>query len=374
MKILIISIAFIMICSGGSSAAFAQETSRFPSNTAMEFTGTVAGQPVLVELTETENGLNGRYKYLKIGAIISLEGVIDPQHHNAIELAEGKQAGSKPRPTWRAVYRNDSIIGKWYSGEHRKTYAIALTKKMIEKLPVSFKKLKRDTVVYSNPKDTTLPAFTYHNSILQAEGNKELSQWLNAELMKIYPSYKSPNAIEKNMSKDMKDHILVYIESVADAGYPENVSWNWDYENAQYENYHGQGYLTIYTSGYEFSGGAHGNSWEVYENYDIRNKKKLPLSAIIHIDSTKISALLEKKFRQDYEVEEGKSLTEFGLFENKIKPNNNFYFDDWGMTFVYNQYEIGPYALGIIALFIPWEKLQPYLDRTFSHRMGLIYK
>src|SRR5699024_5762817 len=104
------------------------------------------------------------------------------------------------------------------------------------------------------------------------------------------------------------------------------------------------------------------------------NKKKLPLSAVIHIDSTKISALLEKKFREDYEVEEGKSLTEFGLFENKIKPNNNFYFDDWGMTFVYNQYEIGPYALGIIALFIPWEKLQPYLDHTFSRRMGLIYK
>src|SRR5699024_1417017 len=344
MKISIISIAFIMICSGVSSAAFAQETSRVPSNTAMEFTGTVAGQPVLVELMETENGLNGRYKYLKIGAIIPLEGVIDPQHHNTIELTEGKQAGSKPRPTWRAVYRNDSIIGKWYSGDRTKTHDIALTKKVVEKSPVSFKKLKRDTVVYSNPKDTTLPAFTYHNSILQAEGNKELSQWLNAELMKIYPSYKSSNAIEKNISKDMKDHILVYIESVADAGYPENVSWNWDYENAQYENYHGQGYLTIYTSGYEFSGGAHGNSWEVYENYDIRNKKKLPLSAVIHIDSTKISALLEKKFREDYEVEEGKSLTEFGLFENKIKPNNNFYFDDWGMTFVYNQYEIGPYA------------------------------
>src|SRR5699024_12504680 len=136
MRILIISVSFLMICCGITSSTFAQQTPRFPLNTAMEFTGTVAGQPVLVELTETKNGLNGRYKYLKIGEIIPLEDVIDPQHHNAIELAEGKQAGSEPGPTWRAAYRNDSIIGKWYSADRTETYAIALTKKMIEKLPV----------------------------------------------------------------------------------------------------------------------------------------------------------------------------------------------------------------------------------------------
>src|SRR5699024_5561344 len=117
MRILIISVSFLIMCCGITSSTFAQQTPRFPLNTSMEFTGTIAGQPVLVELTDTENGLNGRYKYLKIGEIIPLDGVIDPQRNNRIELKEGNQNGNTPRPIWRAVYRHDSIVGKWYSGD-----------------------------------------------------------------------------------------------------------------------------------------------------------------------------------------------------------------------------------------------------------------
>ncbi len=356
-----------------STSIATQQPQRFPLNTSMEFTGTIAGQSVLVQLTDTENGLIGRYKYLKIGKIIPLDGVIDSQHGNVLELEEGEEQANIPRPVWRAVYRQDSLVGKWKSADKKKTYTIRLAEKK-EKAPlIRFQPIEKDTVVYSNPKDTTSSKFTYHNSILQAKGNRELSRWLNAEIKKSYQTYKPQYSIIENMTRDMKDQILVYIESAADADDPKWPSWNWDFDNTVYNTYQERGFLTLYTSGYEFLGGAHGNAWEVYDNYDIQHRKKLQLSDLITIDSAKIGTLLEKKFRQDYDVPNRTSLKEFGLFENRIKPNNNFYFDDWGLTFVYNQYEIGPYVLGIIELFIPWNELKPYLKSMFMERMGLNY-
>ncbi len=69
----------------GNQYGYAQaKKGDFPVNTEIEFAGTITEQSVLVELTDTENGLTGRYKYLKIGKIISLKGVIDPQHNYAI--------------------------------------------------------------------------------------------------------------------------------------------------------------------------------------------------------------------------------------------------------------------------------------------------
>ena len=45
------------------------------------------------------------------------------------------------------------------------------------------------------------------------------------------------------------------------------------------------------------------------------------------------------------------------LFIKDIEPNGNFKVSDTGVTYVYGQYEIGPYSLGIIKVTVPWEEL-----------------
>lgn len=348
-----------------SKFVFAQQ---FPLDKAIEFTGTIAHQPVLVELTDTENGLEGRYKYLKIGEIIPLEGVIDQQNGNAIELTEGKSDSKK---IWRAVYRQDSIVGKWYSANRKRIYPIYLIRKIRDKPLLLFKGIEMDTLVYSDPADSTSSRFTYSNSRLQARETGKLSQWINAEISETNQNDRSQYSIEENMHKNMIALAIEYKNSATDAPHPEYASWNWDFENEEFIQYQQNGYLSINTEGYQFAGGAHGSSWELYDNYDIRKKKRMDLSDIITKGSTAIEQLLEQHFRKEYDVENGKSLKESGLFESAIKPTDNFFFDDWGITFVYNQYEIAPYAMGIISIFIPWYKLKGYLNREFTRRIGL---
>ena len=40
-----------------------------------------------------------------------------------------------------------------------------------------------------------------------------------------------------------------------------------------------------------------------------------------------------------------------------IEPNGNFKLSEEGITYIYGQYEIGPYYLGIIKVTIPWDEL-----------------
>lgn len=339
---------------------YAQELrAGFPINTTIEFTGTVGDRPVRVELTHSEVGLNGRYKVLENGKIISLEGVIDPQHAYAIELEEGPQEEDHPRPLWRAVYRHDSIVGK-RRGIDKKEYSVRLGRRKAKKSLLSFRSIQEDTVVYSLPKDTNSTKFTYVYDYLQARGSSVLASWMNKELK------------ESLMPVDDKEkQVKNYQESLEEIGHAEYASWNWDYEQEIQEYYQDNGYLVLESNGYQYYGGAHGLSWNLFTSYDLRNKKKLELSDIVKIDSTQFKTLLERQFRKNYQVEEEQHLKDFGLFENEIAPNTNFSFNDWGLTFTYNQYEIGPYVLGIMEVFIPWEELAPYLRSDFARRMAL---
>ena len=45
------------------------------------------------------------------------------------------------------------------------------------------------------------------------------------------------------------------------------------------------------------------------------------------------------------------------LFIKDLEPNGNFKVSEQGVTYVYGQYEIGPYYLGIIKVTLPWNEL-----------------
>ena len=60
------------------------------------------------------------------------------------------------------------------------------------------------------------------------------------------------------------------------------------------------------------------------------------------------------------------------IFEpGKLSYNQNFYFDSQGITFVYGQYEIAPYAAGIIPIHIPYSKIMEALKPDFKNRMDI---
>jgi hypothetical protein len=50
--------------------------------------------------------------------------------------------------------------------------------------------------------------------------------------------------------------------------------------------------------------------------------------------------------------------TEMDMIDDPaISPSSDFYITSEGITYIYQQYEIGPYALGIVEVLIPWSEL-----------------
>ena len=125
-------------------------------------------------------------------------------------------------------------------------------------------------------------------------------------------------------------------------------------------------FLTLKYTNYKDTGGAHGYEAQTLKVFDLKNNKTVQLQDIAseNIDWNKILTTSLKKNvpREQQEM----------LLVDKIPANNNFYFDDKNLYFVYNQYEIAAYAAGRITIPIPWAELKPYLNPQFKERFGIL--
>ncbi|NLY25603.1 MAG: DUF3298 domain-containing protein, partial [Bacteroidales bacterium] len=64
----------------------------------------------------------------------------------------------------------------------------------------------------------------------------------------------------------------------------------------------------------------------------------------------------------EYNVDEPDSLLMRGFFTiEDIVPNNNFWLNDEGIHYTYNQYEIASYSMGVINVTVPYSDLTDIL-------------
>lgn len=116
-------------------------------------------------------------------------------------------------------------------------------------------------------------------------------------------------------------------------------------------------------SGYSFQGGAHGSSLTTFLNWDTKAHKHLSLSDLL-IDNYKqpLDSVAEKIFRKQENLSDNESLKNNYFFaKDQFSLNNNFLVTPTGLRFVYNEYEIKPYAAGKTELFIPYAQIKTLL-------------
>ena len=106
--------------------------------------------------------------------------------------------------------------------------------------------------------------------------------------------------------------------------------------------------------GYFYAFGTpHPSSSLEFFNFNLSNGELIHLSDLIKKGAKgKLNKIAEKILYKDY----GKDMWDFenGDFE----LNDNFEISEKGLTFLFNQYEIGPYAIGMPEIFIPYSKMK----------------
>ena len=113
-----------------------------------------------------------------------------------------------------------------------------------------------------------------------------------------------------------------------------------------------------------YYGGAQGGHNYANRIIDLKTGRRITEDEIFiddyHGDLTKI-IIDAIALSNNVEIAELENIGFFNLEE--IYPNNNFYVDETGITYTYNEYEIAAYIVGPVSVQIPYENIRHLLRR-----------
>lgn len=119
-------------------------------------------------------------------------------------------------------------------------------------------------------------------------------------------------------------------------------------------------YLSLKYTHYDYVGGAHGNTVSSFLNYNPTTNNPITLDSLI--EKNKMGSLVklaEGIFRKNEKLSPTESLEDKYFFDKgKFALAQSFHVTTNGLVFLYNPYEIKPYASGYTELIIPFSALK----------------
>ncbi len=328
--------------------------------------GTIAGHPVVMNLQKINDLYYGVYYYKGKSLFLSLNG---SAHGDSILLTESAPSGSSEEEAAKeahfyCLWQNGKMVGSWASADGSKTFPLTLT----ENYPAGSYKFDYYTIADS---------VKYHRDSINSRADVSYSLPVpnNASLnsyVKSWLEFKDTNAsIPEGINQLVKAYCEDYnktVQSDIDSFGGTGEQLNYEHSETMSVRFNDHGYVILENAVTDYSGGAHGNYWCRLSPYDMQAHKPLKLSDIITADSATLQPFVEKYFRIQYNIADTDSLGSV-LFENHLGPNNNFYFNERGLGFIYNPYEVASYAQGQIEVFVPFHVIKQYLVPAFAKRL-----
>lgn len=123
----------------------------------------------------------------------------------------------------------------------------------------------------------------------------------------------------------------------------------------------------------EYSGGAHGNYWYHGYTFDGKSGQLLELADILE-DAGGFQEAAADYIIQKLEENHGEGL--FPEYEDTVRDiwtrneGPNWYLDAAGIMFLFNPYEVGPYAMGDVRVMLPYEEFAPYIKDEYETLSG----
>lgn len=351
------------------------------------FTGTIAGQPVVVNMYRVGDGnrdigafSGGTYYYVNKSELLDLDIQPDTTKANALLVTEYVQT-DRPNEeavvrynTWNITIQGDKVSGTFHKANSTQTFAIELKEDYSDACRFELIMVK-DSTKAKGPRWSAAASATFIGISPVHTGSKDDEDFINHALMQLV------NPARANEMTDIKEYARNVIKTYLDSFRKDMEDMQQDsteeapmqdYEQSDYlfPDYNANGMLIVRDMWYSYSGGAHGMHGSAYINADIQRRKILKLSDVITIDSNAISALLAAEVRRKYKAKPNEPLSNVILVDT-VRATDNIIIADKGITFCYNPYEISSYADGEVKLFIPYSKLKPYLKQDFVERMKL---
>lgn len=182
-----------------------------------------------------------------------------------------------------------------------------------------------------------------------------LNDSIESRVAKIYLTENPLSSLKELRSTFMHDYLQFKKESYAEGR-------TYEFTNTTKVLTNSPLLTTIQFDSYTYTGGAHGASLTTFINWDNKAKKQVLLDDILipgYRDS--LSRIAESIFRKNEGISPQDDLKAYFFEHNTFKLNTNYLLTNSGIKFLYNQYEIKPYAAGKTELFIPYTAIKNLL-------------
>lgn len=175
-----------------------------------------------------------------------------------------------------------------------------------------------------------------------------------AELKYPVISGMEEDKVKKKINTIFKQYIeSSYEEWKENKKQAEEHDFRSDYQTDYEVKYNTYPKLSVLTSNYIYSGGAHGNTTVESFNFDLEKGKRIYLTSIL-TEEEQLKAV--QHYVWEYAIERPDVFyPDLKKEDIQLSDNTAFYFTDNGITLVFQQYEIAPYVSGNQEITIPQE-------------------
>lgn len=137
---------------------------------------------------------------------------------------------------------------------------------------------------------------------------------------------------------------------------------SWSMEITSDIIYQDSSYISVASTIYSYTGGAHPNSYQVYRSYDLSTGNAITLADVLNPSfEDELNEAAEIEFRMLKEIPPSQDLKDRGYFfeTGNFTLNDNFAIINKSLVFYFNTYEISSYANGPTELEL---KLTDYVN------------
>ncbi|MBR5697210.1 MAG: DUF3298 domain-containing protein [Prevotella sp.] len=233
--------------------------------------------------------------------------------------------------------------------------------------------------------NVAFPVANKKNSTLVAA----INEWISEELGGTYgDSIEGDYAKLLSDTAALVDHYFAAIKKLNDDNWKEMA------ENIQPEDRQGmqlfdsisitktaegKDWVTFQFVNEVFQGGAHGSHLVFGQTFRKSDGRRIGWDIIRQLPEGNLQELMRKGLVSYFAADNEEGFKEEDL-ENVLDESARYYipmpqcpplFTSEGILFLYNQYEIAAYAMGLPSFVLTWEELKPYLNVTAKRLTGL---
>lgn len=257
--------------------------------------------------------------------------------------------------------------------EYRVTLFDAFTNKPLDALPFELSKADKTGVVFSKFSDSA--KFRLDNNDSSPGGNFRLTLVTphlpeSSKTNKIYTSivkmltnnttsdYTAFNQLFSSLSNKFKDQYFSANQELYNNYGDECYACNWKNFYHVSPLYFDESRLSVNISKYAFTGGAHGMLHNTVVNFDLDTGDLVSLDSLLDKpEMEKLNKLINQNLREKNSLQPEQSLRSAGFLNDEVEISSNYCITRSGIKFIYNPYEIAPYAMGVVTVFIPFNEL-----------------